>query len=178
MKKTILGIMLTIALVMAMVGTVNAASLSVDKNKINAGDKVVVTITAKDAFENIDFTMSYDSTKFEYVSVSDEIGMVDANAETANEVVVSGAGKATKTISLTFKALKDVEAGDATFSIKDTTLTEAFETNKDKVTVSIAKSAKPNTNKDDEPKTGMSIVAGIVPVLVLAGAVLVIKKTK
>ena len=214
MKKTILGIILTVALLVAMVGNVNAASVSANKTTVKAGEKVVVTISTEEEIKNADFSVKYDKAKFKYVETTTTLttevtdnDMKDAEGNPTGEVYLSmsSAKNTTKAISVTFEALKDVKDGEAQFSVEgyNDTNKEELTTSSVKVNVEAVKQDDPSKEdpKDDpkeDPKdeskdtptkvedkndvnykqTGAPVYAGIIAVIVVAGAVLLIRKAK
>ena len=119
MKKsmTILAIIL-IALV-AMMGSVNAASITANPataKKISVGDTVTVTVTTKKD-DAIQFNMTYPEG-FEYVSTKASDGMaLEVNTKTAGALKVVAYGAQGDTVTMTFKATKEI-APEATQEIK------------------------------------------------------------
>ena len=71
MKKTVLGIITVVMLVAMMLSTsVNAASLSTDKTKMEKGEIVTVTVKTDEAVESMQFDLKFDTTKYKLVKIT------------------------------------------------------------------------------------------------------------
>ena len=121
MKKTILGIVIIAMIVMAiMVGSVNAASLTVNNQEVKKGDVVTVSVNTEEAAQAVEFVLNYDATKFEYVadSAASTLGAPIVNASEAGVIrlVVTDPIKTTNAVTLQFKAIEDTEGAVFTAS--------------------------------------------------------------
>ena len=157
MKKQLLAIaVVTMLLVATLISTVSAATLT--SSKVN--DKGEVTVTVKIAKSaGVDFTLTFDQTKFTYVSTTTNLGtgasvVVNSN-EVANGKVTVGAFSLSdpnlETVEVHFK-VKDGAKGSADFEVG--TLGSVSETvENSKVTVEISKEGTPTTKPSTKPTT-------------------------
>lgn len=111
MKKTIVIVAILAMVLITMMGSVNAASVTA-KNEVEKGKTVTVTVNMA-ATSAVQFEMPYDNTKFEFVGASagalgNDIGV--ANGGVVNVAAFAVDGKATTTsVTVTFKALATTE---------------------------------------------------------------------
>lgn len=122
MKKSILGIVIIAMVVIAMmVGNVNAANLAVNNAEVKKGDVVTVSVNTDEAAQAVQFNLSYDATKFEYVdgSATTTLGTPMVNASEAGiiRLIATNPQATTNSVTLQFKAIEDTEG--ATFTASD-----------------------------------------------------------
>ena len=121
MKKTLLITILVAVMLIAAIGSVNAASVTPGKATIKAGDTVTVTVKGDKATTGMQFDIDFPTDKFEFVSAKAE-GMGEPTV--ANSVKETGKGmimvydakNTTDTVVVTLKALKDLDNTEATVS--------------------------------------------------------------
>ena len=112
MKKTILVTILVAVMLLAAIGSVNAASVTADKTTIKAGETVKIAVKPSEARDGVQFDVSYNADELQYVGTEKPAGMevMDEVANGTGRVMVySMNGTTTDTVVMTFKALKDVE---------------------------------------------------------------------
>ncbi len=210
MKKTILGIMLTLALVLALVGNVNAAgSVSASATSVKAGETVEVTVSAT-ASAGIQFDMEYKTDYFEYVG-SNVYGQKSDENDAGGVVTIMAysSDPTVEKVTLTFKALKDTTVDGEAFTVSGFITDDDQTLTNDSVVVAVT----PATPDDDDPTTddpttddpttddpttddpegptgsngepvdkipqaGAPIYAGVVAVMVVAGAILLVRKIR
>lgn len=136
MKKTVLGIITIVMLAVMMLSTtVNAASLSTDKEKMEKGDIVTITIKTNEEVESMQFDLKFDSTKYKLVenSVKTDLKMLDYNIVN-DTLVVSAFDTSTlaSTLTVQFEAIENGEA--IPFSISNTEFSKDGEEINDTVT--------------------------------------------
>lgn len=213
MKKTIIGIAILATMLVALIGTtVNAASVTATPSNITVGKEETVTVTVKtDAqISGAVLKLNYDADKFEYVEANAGAVPVKATDKTdyVKVVVIDplGGDATTNTITLTFKAKKDLTEGQkATFSISEVELDPEEAITTDSVEVTVVKAQEPTTPEEPEkpgtdkpttpekpsnptdtngdeitdlPQTGVPMFIGAIALIIVSGAVLVIKKVK
>jgi len=220
MKKTIFTItLIAIFFIIAMVGTVNAASVTASETEVNKGETVTVTIKTDAKIKSSDFGLKYDPAKFEYVSISTTLAGPLANNMAAEGVVYVAVSdpleeNATDTISLTFRAIADVSADEeVTFSVVEYTNNEGETLTSDSAKVTILKPVEeppvddpvdsdptvdpdkdttPDADKDEKdeligtdgkpitklPQTGTPVYMVAIALVVVAGAILLIRRVK
>ena len=111
MKKTIVVVAILAMVLITMMGSVNAASVTANK-EVQKGETVTVTVNMA-ATSAVQFEMPYDNTKFEFVGASagalgNDVGA--ANGGVVNVAAFAVDGKATTTsVTVTFKALATTE---------------------------------------------------------------------
>lgn len=214
MKKTIVGIMTIVAMLVAILGTnVNAAEMSVPA-EVKAGENVTVTISVPTDTSRYNLKLAYNTDVLEYVStnsgdlapeVGNRNGVVSLAAASTSQTVNTGK------IEITFKAKADItENKEANFevtefkangttetipAVKTTVVVEATEpTDTPDPTVEPTDTPDPtgttaptgttkpsNDGKVKYPQTGAPVyayVAGIALVVIVAGAVLAVRKNK
>lgn len=128
MKKTIVGIMTIVAMLVAILGTnVNAATVGANPDAVKAGEEITVSVTTNDAMKSVQYEIVYNPDFVEPVvgedgkiAVAVDTGLASrgASKKGTNHVLVSAFGDAGKTTSVKFKALKDTDA--AVFSVEGT----------------------------------------------------------
>lgn len=120
MKKSILVAILVAIMLIATVGSVNAASVEPSKDTIKAGETVKVTVKAEKAGVNLQFDVEFDATELKFTGVTSATGMTAIPASGVKDgngtIMVYDADPSTKETTdyatLTFEALKDVEAAE------------------------------------------------------------------
>lgn len=177
MKKKIVYTFLI--LILLFTTSVNAAIITTTPSTVELNSNVVVKITTDSDVYGMQFTLTYDQNKFEYVTNSAQ-GVAVVNTTTSGVLSVSYTSQtAIDTISFTFKAL---QTGTANFTLGDDVVfndaggiaitTETFDTKTKTVTI---QEASTNTGEDEAeveelPKTGI----GIGTYVILGALVLVI----
>jgi len=186
MKKRVLGIMIIAMLVaMAFTSVVSAAGITATPATVKAGESVAVKVTTSQKVYGMEFTLTYDADKFEYVS-TDQTATVNTN--TAGKLVVSYAEtKEVDTMTFNFKAKTD---GTAAFTISSATFfdgagstiaSETVTTPSASVTVEKASTDNQgntgdnNTNKpaDDNKPTNIPQAGTNTVVYVIAGLAII-----
>lgn len=113
MKKILSGI-ITIVVIVAMATSVKAASIGANKTEVKKGEEVVVSVNLNEDSRNIDVTLTYDASKFEYVkdSATSSLGALTVNAQNPGTIIVAGSNTTTPTkqVSFTFKAKETTDA--------------------------------------------------------------------
>ncbi len=118
MKKIITSLTILVVALMTMVGSVNAASVNVQPSNIQTvkeGAEVTVTVNFA-ACKGITFDLTYDSANFEYVSSDARVNVEADGKLTVGSLDVTGNGNL-KSITLKFKALKDITATPKAFAV-------------------------------------------------------------
>lgn len=147
MKKTVLGIITVVMLVAVMLSTsVNAASLSTDKTKMEKGEVVTVTVKTDEAVESMQFDLKFDTTKYKFVegSIKTDLRTLDYNVN-GDKITISAfdTSATTDTLTLQFEAIENgtkvpFEISDAEFSndetMVDTTVDVTVEEKEEPVT--------------------------------------------
>lgn len=229
MKKSILGIAIIATMLVALLGTVvNAATLTATK-EAKKGDTVEVTITTDSAVKSTSFGLTFDNQKFKLAENPVNTTLAGPVVNTVgNTVYVSvadaNADHATKTITVKFEVIADVEKPtEEDFVISDyannldeelkatsvkTTLVKAEEddnknneeqgnntteepgNNEEKPSNNEEKPSNNTQNgnntsngsekndKEKLPQMGAPLFVGAIALIVVAGAVLVIRKVK
>lgn len=123
MKTKILGIVTIVTLVLMMLVTsVNAAEFTADKTEMQKGDIVTLTITTDTEVESMQFDITYDTTKYQYVEGSATSALTTGSNILSDGVVRVSAlsinGDTTNTVTLQFKALENGE--EVPFTISNT----------------------------------------------------------
>lgn len=113
MKKTVLGILTVVMLLVVMLSTsVNAATLSADKETMEKGDIVTVTVTTDEEVESMQFDLKFDTAKYKFVenSVSTALRTLDYNVN-GDTITVSAfdTSLTATTLTLQFEALANGE---------------------------------------------------------------------
>ena len=115
MKTKILGIVTMVTvLLMMLVSSVNAATMTADKTEMQKGDEVTLTVTLEEPAQSVQFDVEFDASKYEYVEDSgkSDLQFTGSSLISDNVVRVSGFAfddESTTTITLTFKALENGE---------------------------------------------------------------------
>lgn len=207
MKKTILVTILVVAMLLATIGSVNAASVTPENVTVKTGETVTVTVKPEKTGEGIQFNVEFDATalKFEGATSSKGVTVKPGNGvANGNGVILAadlaGEGNVPESVVMTFTALKDIEATEVKvtdFVSGDEEVAEAG-----KVTVKVEKvddtkdpdkkpddTKKPdNTTKptdingkpiEEQPQMGAPIyMVAIAVIVIAAGAVLAVRKNK
>ena len=207
MKKTILGVALIAMLLITMMGSVNAASVSAPA-EVKKGETVAVTVSMASPVKAVEFEMKYDASKFEFTgATAGALGKASASATNGVVTVAIAASdgvSTTETVTLTFTALAETEAKGFTISnvVSDTdnTITNATASTAvvEDVVVDPEEPETPGNDnenkepvKDEKPATdgkvgtdgtiyqaGTPVALGAIALIVVAGVVLVARKTK
>lgn len=153
MKKTILVTILVAVMLLAAISSVYAAEVKVSDTTVKKGEEVTVTVKANEARTGIQFTVSYDKSEFEYVDGSASAGSlnIEEDVEGTGVVMAYSMGSATTdTVTLKFKALKDVDA--AKISVSNFVSGDEQVANVGTVTVKVETPAEePGDNNTEEP---------------------------
>lgn len=214
MKKTIVGIMTIVAMLVAILGTnVNAATEMSAASTVKAGENVTVTLTVPTETQRYNLRLSYNQDALEYVST--DSGNLVPEVGNRNGVVSLAAASTSQTVNtgkivITFKAKADItENKEVEFSVSDLKVNGTEETAASVKTTIEAKeepaptgTETPNptgtetpaptgteapkaTEKPSDkvkfPQTGAPVyayVAGIALVVIVAGAVVAVRKNK
>lgn len=157
MKTKILGIVTMVTvLLMMLVSSVNAATITADKAEMTKEEIVTLTLTTETPVDSMQFNVKFDSTKFEYIADSFDasIGNEDENMLADGELMVAAynVGNTSNKATLQFKALDNVENAEFTvsgaeFGVESVAIDETVTT--PTVTVSVVE-AEP-TEDPDEP---------------------------
>lgn len=126
MKTKILGIVTMVTvLLMMLVSSVNAATITADKAEMAKEEIVTLTVELKEAAKSVQFDVEFDTDNYTYVdgSVKSDLGSTKAAvlADKSNVVRVSGFaldGETTTTVTLQFKAVENGE--DLAFTVSGT----------------------------------------------------------
>lgn len=205
MKKTILVTILVAVMLLAAIGSVNAASVTANKTTIKAGETVQITVKPSEARDGVQFDVSYNADELQYVGTEKPTGMEvmdEVSNGTGRVMVYSMNGTTTEAVVMTFKALKDVESTE----VKVTGFVSGAEEVEEagKVTLKVEKvedqkdpedptnpekpgnTEKPSKPTDingkpitEHPQTGTPIyVVAIATIIIAAGAILAVRKNK
>lgn len=212
MKRTILGVAILAIVLIMMMGSVNAASLTASSEKISKGEMVTVTVNMEPS-RATEVNLKYDADVFEYVSssaamVTDENGSLIATYLTADGV------STISQMSFTFKAKENSEG--ANFAVTGFTTDVTGDTVTNNVTVVVADVEQPEEPVDPQqpvnpeqpgngsnnegngttttekdtivgtdgkvitklPQTGTPVFIGAFALIVVAAAILVVRKVK
>lgn len=152
MKKILSGI-ITIVVLVAMATSVKAASIVANKTEVKKGETVVVSINLTEDSRNIDVTLTYDSSKFEYVenSATSTLGGLTVNAKNSGTIIVSGSNTlvSTKQVSFTFKAKETTEAVE--FKASDLVTEGDEELTKTSISVKVVEENQEQEEPKEEP---------------------------
>ena len=110
MKKIISGIVAVAVLMGIATTSVNAASVNANKTEVKKGEQVVVSVNLENATQAVDINLSYDNSKFNFISCNTTLGELTKNVE--NGVVkVSGASaeNTTKQVNFVFEAKENTD---------------------------------------------------------------------
>lgn len=169
MKKALIILFTTILIMGTLVGNVNAssASISTSSKTVNIGSTVKITISFGEKVKMAEFDLSYDKSKFEFVSSSkgafgEKFSFVDSLAKADTEKV-----------TLTFKAKAKGTTSFKIYNLKLATETERISNqpignSSVSVTVNEKKSTptkKPTSNttsKNDKTNTNTNIIEEVV----------------
>lgn len=201
MKKTILVTILVAVMLLAAIGSVNAASVTANKTTIKAGETVQITVKPSEARDGVQFDVSYNAEELQYVGTEKPTGMevMDEVANGTGRVMVySMNGTTTEAVMMTFKALKDVESTEVKVTGFVSGAEEVEEAGKVTLKVEKVEDQKdpvkdPDDTKDpvkkptdingkpitQHPQTGAPIyIVAIATIIIAAGAVLAVRKNK
>ena len=202
MKKTILVTILVAVMLLAAIGSVNAASVTANKTTIKAGETVQITVKPSEARDGVQFDVSYNADELQYVGTEKPAGMevMDEVANGTGRVMVySMNGTTTEAVVMTFKALKDVESTEVKVTGFVSGAEEVEEAGKVTLKVEKVEDQKDPTNPEkpgntekpskptdingkpitEHPQTGTPIyVVAVVTIIIAAGAILAVRKNK
>ena len=204
MKKSLTILTIAILAIVAFASCVNAASVSATPAQAKQGDTVTVSVSTEATLMGVQYDLTYDTAKFKFESDKLPAG-VQAH-DNGGSITYSYVGTVTKTSpALTFTVLADTPVGKVDFSISNTEFTDANgELVKEDVTtpsttVAIVETKTEEPTKTENttpepggenvvgtdgkpvtelPKTGTPIFVGAIALIVVAGAVLVIRNRK
>ena len=153
MKKTILGVAILAMVLIVMIGSVNAASVTANNKEVKKGEMVTVSVNTGKPVMAIEFELKYDAEKFEYVGASaGSLGTpsVTVNNGVATVAIAASDGKSTtSSVTLNFKAKETTEGKSFTVSNLITDVTSETITN----ATTTVKIVEDTTEKPEEPTT-------------------------
>lgn len=156
MKKKILGIVITLAIMMGMMASqVKAATINASNTEVNKGDKITVTVKLDKPTQAIDLVLNYDANIFEYVkgSASSTIGDLTINDTVAGEVRLSAASATNSTTAVTYTFIAKENADASTFTASGLVTESEEEFTVNTVTVSVVeKEEQPTEDPTDKPE--------------------------
>ena len=204
MKKSILVAILVAVMLLAAVGSVNAATVTANKTTIKAGEQVKITVAPSEARDGVQFDVEYKADELKYIGTDKPTGMEvmdEVTGGTGRVMVYSMNGTTTNAVVMTFEALKDVEATDVKVTGFVSGAEEVAEVGK--VTLTVEKKAddtkdpvqKPDDTKKPtnpekptdingkpittHPQTGTPIyIVAVAVIVIAAGAVLAMRRSK
>ena len=164
MKTKILGIVTMVTvLLMMLVSSVNAATITADKAEMAKEEIVTLTVELKEAAKSVQFDVEFDTDNYTYVdgSVKSDLGSTKAAvlADKSNVVRVSGFaldGETTTTVTLQFKAVENGEnlaftvSGTEFIGVDGEETAEAFENAT--ITTTIADPVEEPEDPTEEPE--------------------------
>lgn len=163
MKRTILGIAILVMVLMMMMGSVNAANVTA-KTEVTKGEMVAVTVNTEKPVLAIEFELTYDTTKFEYVGASaGGLGIPSVTNNTSEGIVTiaiaaSDGKTTTQQVTINFRAKETTEEGKFTVSNLVTDVTGEVMTNATTTVKVLEETQKPvepteptNPEKPTEP---------------------------
>lgn len=157
MKKALIILFTIVLIIGILVGNVNASSanISTSSKTVNVGSTVKITISFGEKVKMAEFDLSYDKSKFEFISSSkgafcEKFSFVDSAAKVDTEKV-----------TLTFKAKAKGSTNFKVDNLKLATETQRISNQpigNSSVTVTVSEkkvttTKKPTTNKTDKPST-------------------------
>lgn len=112
MKKTIVGVAILMIAVIAMMGSVHAASTTISNTEIKKGDTVTVTVKTDADVYGIQFNLAYHTKYFKYKGAEAKpLDVVDNDTQNGEEglikVLASSGNNEGSHVTLTFEALED-----------------------------------------------------------------------
>ncbi len=140
MKRTILGVAILAIVLIMMMGSVNAASLSASSEKISKGETVTVTVNMEPS-KATEINLTYDADVFEYVSSSSSIMVTDEKGSLIATYLTSDGEATISQMSFTFKAKENSEG--ANFAVTGFTTDVTGDTVGNNVTVVVKDEEKP-----------------------------------
>ncbi len=152
MKKIILGLITTIMMLAVSTTMVNAASLKVSTGEVKKGNQVTVTLQLNQASRNIDLTLKYDASKFEYVKKSATAAFpLTENANNDGEVIITGSDATTSTETVTFTFIAKETTNSASFTGSDivTQSGEEFAEGQDIISVKVVEGTTTPTENEN-----------------------------
>ena len=156
MKKILLGLVAILVVLTIATTNVNAASLTVGAGEVEKGKEVTVTLKLDNPVKNVDATLKYDSSKFEYVKESVKKSTsfnLTENPNIDGEVLISGDGTtAEDTFVFTFKAKETETAiGAGAFSIDGEIIAgDGEETVEGSVSITVKEPIDPSDDNNDD----------------------------
>ncbi len=203
MKKSLLKTTILVALlaIVLLASSVNAATVAPKTAEVKAGETVTLTVSPKVSGDGVQFTLDYNRSEFKITGAEAKVEgskteklSVDYDNGTGIVMAYSTSGKVTDKVTVTLEALKDVE--NATITVKDFVSgdEEVATVGSTAVKVNPATTVKPSTKPSTKPTTPIStgnkpvtqqpqtgaqvFVAAIALVVLAAGAIVLVKKTK
>ena len=156
MKKTLLITILVAVMLIAAIGSVNAASLKASASEVKKGETVTVTIETKEAVNASSIKLQYDDTKFSYEGFKTNLKSVTENTDQKGFVIISTSDDANSDtkMTFTFKALVDDAEAKFTVTRYSNNIDETLDNTE--VTVKIAKAEEGKEPVDPEEPTNPS----------------------
>lgn len=161
MKKTILGVAILAIVLITMMGSVNAASVTGSTTKVEKGDNKTVSVKVNmEATSAVQFDLTFDNTRFEYAGASagalgSDVGAVSGNVVKVAAFATNGTST-TKEVTVNFKVKDTAKEGKGTFAVSGlvTENGEAIE-NTSPIEVSVVEPTVivPDDNKGEQPGT-------------------------
>ena len=204
MKKSLTILTIAILAIVAFASCVNAASVSATPAQAKQGDTVSVSVKTEATLMGVQYDLKYDTTRFKFES--DKLPAGVQAFDNGGTITYSYVGAETTTSpALTFTVLTNAPVGNGDFVVSSPEFTdkngelvkEDVTTPSTVVEIVEAKTEEPtnpgNTTPEpgDEnvlgtdgkpvtelPKTGTPIFVGAIALIVVAGAVLVIRNRK
>lgn len=135
MKKVMIGIAILAMVLIIMMGSVNAASLTTSGEKVSKGETVTITVNMEPS-RATEVNLKYDANIFEYVSSSDSIMVTDKGGEIIATYLTPDGTSTISQMSFTFKAKENSEG--ANFEVTGFTTDVKGDTVNNNVTVVVA----------------------------------------
>ena len=146
MKRTIIGIAVLAIVLIIMMGSVNAASLTTSSDKVSKGENVTITVNMEPS-RATEVNLKYDANIFEYVSSSASM-VTDENGSLIATYLTPDGTTTISQMTFTFKAKENSEG--ANFEVTAFTTDATGDTVNNTVTVAVA---DPEPSVDPEQPT-------------------------
>ena len=154
MKRTIIGIAVLAIVLIIMMGSVNAASLTTSSDKVSKGENVTITVNMEPS-RATEVNLKYDANIFEYVSSSASM-VTDENGSLIATYLTPYGTTTISQMTFTFKAKENSEG--ANFEVTAFTTDAKGDTVNNTVTVAVA---DPEPSVDPEQPTDPELVEQI-----------------
>ena len=154
MKRTIIGIAVLAIVLIIMMGSVNAASLTTSSDKVSKGENVTITVNMEPS-RATEVNLKYDANIFEYVSSSASM-VTDENGSLIATYLTPDGTTTISQMTFTFKAKENSEG--ANFEVTAFTTDATGDTVNNTVTVAVA---DPEPSVDPEQPTDPELVEQI-----------------